>query len=306
MRDKFSETIFKNIKLNKKIFVVAADISPSGKMAKYQKDNENFINVGVSEQTMIGICAGLAMSGLRPFAYTIATFALYRPFEMIRDDICYQNLPVTIVGMGAGTIYANLGGTHTATEDISIARSLPNMQILSPCDLDELEQCINFCCKKNRSPTYLRIGKSGEKNLTTNAIEKWQFGKIRKITNGDEICIVSHGPITEIAFEIKKKINKNISIYSCHTIKPFDEKTIKKIFKKYKIIITIEDHSIIGGLSDIIKSLAFENKFQGKIIFNSLKDQFKHVYSSQKDLMKAHGISSEIIIKKIKNIIQLR
>ena len=303
MRDKFSETIYKNIKLNKKIFVVAADISPSGKMAQYQKNNKNFINVGVSEQTMISMCAGLAMSGLRPFAYTIATFALYRPFEMVRDDICYQNLPVTVVGMGAGTIYANLGGTHTATEDISIARSLPNMQILSPCDPEELEECINFCCKKSKSPTYLRIGKSGEKNLTSNAIEKWEFGKIRKITNGNEICIISHGPIAEIAFEIKNKINKNISIYSCHTIKPFDEETIKKIFKKYKIIITIEDHSIIGGLSDIIRSKSFENKFQGKLVLNSLKDQFKHVYSSQKDLLVAHGISSEIIIKKIKNLI---
>ena len=303
MRDKFSETIYKNIKLNKKIFVVAADISPSGKMAQYQKNNKNFINVGVSEQTMISMCAGLAMSGFKSFAYTIAPFALYRPFEMVRDDICYQNLPVTVVGMGAGTIYANLGGTHTATEDISIARSLPNMQILSPCDPEELEECINFCCKKSKSPTYLRIGKSGEKNLTSNAIEKWEFGKIRKITNGNEICIISHGPIAEIAFEIKNKINKNISIYSCHTIKPFDEETIKKIFKKYKIIITIEDHSIIGGLSDIIKSKSFENKFQGKLILNSLKDQFKHVYSSQKDLLEAHGISSEIIIKKIKNLI---
>jgi transketolase len=303
MRDKFSETIYKNIKLNKKIFVVAADISPSGKMAQFQKNNKNFINVGVSEQTMISMCAGLAMSGFKPFAYTIATFALYRPFEMVRDDICYQNLPVTIVGMGAGTIYANLGGTHTATEDISIARSIPNMQILSPCDPEELEECINFCCKKNKFPTYLRIGKSGEKNLTSNAIEKWEFGKIRKITNGNEICIISHGPIAEIAFEIKNKINKNISIYSCHTLKPFDEKAIKKIFKKYKIIVTIEDHSIIGGLSDIIKSKSFENKFKGKLILNSLKDQFKHVYSSQKDLLEAHGISSEIIIKKIKNLI---
>ena len=303
MRDKFSEIIYKNIKLNKKIFVVAADISPSGKMAQFQKNNKNFINVGVSEQSMISMCAGLAMSGFKPFAYTIATFALYRPFEMVRDDICYQNLPVTIVGMGAGTIYANLGGTHTATEDISIARSLPNMQILSPCDPEELEECINFCCKNSKSPTYLRIGKSGEKNFTSDAIEKWEFGKIRKITNGNEICIITHGPITRLAFEIKNKINKNISIYSCHTIKPFDEETIKKIFKKYKIIITIEDHSIIGGLSDIIKSKSFENKFHGKLILNSLKDQFKHVYSSQKDLLEAHGISSEIIIKKIKNLI---
>ena len=134
MRNFFSKTIYKNIKKNKNIFVVAADISPEGDMAKLQKTQKNFINVGVAEQTMVGCAAGLAMSGKRPFIYTIATFALYRPFEMIRDDLCYQNLPVTIVGMGAGSIYANLGGTHTSIEDISIARSIPNMQILAPCD----------------------------------------------------------------------------------------------------------------------------------------------------------------------------
>ena len=92
---------------------------------------DRFINVGVAEQVMIGVSAGLAMQGKKPFAYTIAAFSLYRPFEMIRDDLCYQNLPVTIVGMGAGTIYSNLGGTHLTQEDISIAKSIPNMSIIA-------------------------------------------------------------------------------------------------------------------------------------------------------------------------------
>ena len=95
-------------------------------MAKFQKGSSSFLNVGVAEQSMIGVCAGLAIGG-KPFAYTIATF-LYRPFEMIRNDLCYQNLPVTIVGMGSGTTYSTLGGTHLSTEDISIARSIPNMK----------------------------------------------------------------------------------------------------------------------------------------------------------------------------------
>ena len=92
------------------------------------------------------------MEGMRPFAYTISTFALYRPFEMVRNDICYQNLPVTIVGMGAGTIYSTLGGTHLTQEDISIARSIPNMSIIAPCDPNELKDVINFCCTKSKSP----------------------------------------------------------------------------------------------------------------------------------------------------------
>lgn len=301
MRNKFSDTIYNLSKTNNKIFVVAADISPSGKMAKFQAQKKNFINVGVSEQVMIGICAGLALSGMKPFAYTIAPFSIFRPFEMVRDDLCYQKLPVTVVGMGAGTVYANLGGTHTAIEDISIARSLPNMQVLSPCDPMELEHCVNFCANKSLKPTYLRIGKTGEKNFTKNSIDKWQFGKIRKIKDGKDTCILAHGPIISMAYEVEKKVKEKISIYSCHTLKPFDEKRMKMIFKKYKKIISLEDHSEIGGLSELIKLNAYKNDYRGKISTFSLKDDFLHVYSSQKDLLNSHGISVNKIIKKIIN-----
>ncbi len=299
MRNKFSETLFKNIRKNRNIFVVAADISPSGAMAKFQKSNNNFINVGVAEQNMIGVCAGLAMSGKKVFAYTIAPFSIYRPFEMVRDDICYQNLPITVVGMGAGTVYANLGGTHTAIEDISIARSIPNMTVISPSDPLELISATNYCCTKNSSPVYLRIGKSGEKNITSDAKEKWRFGKIRKILNGKETCILTHGPISQLAFEAIKHKKQNISLYSCSTLKPFDEVSLNKIFKKYKKIITLEDHSIIGGLSDIITGLAFKNQYKGKIITNSLKDKFIHVFSNQNDLLAAHGITLKNLINQI-------
>ncbi len=299
MRNKFSDTIYKLSRRNKKIFVVASDISPSGKMAQFQSQKNNFINVGVSEQVMIGVCSGLALSGMKPFAYTIAPFSLFRPFEMVRDDLCYQKLPVTVVGMGAGTVYANLGGTHTAIEDISIARSLPNMQVLSPCDPLELESCVKYCANKSKNPSYLRIGKTGEKNYTNKSTEKWQFGKIRKIKKGDNICILCHGPIISMAFEVEQKTKKNLSIYSCHTLKPFDEKKMKTIFKKYKKIITLEDHSEIGGLSELVKLSAYKNKYSGEIKTFSLKDDFLHIFNSQKDLLNAHGISVSKIIKHI-------
>ena len=182
MRNVFADELYKHAIKNKKIYILVSDISPAGNMISFQKKYPyRFLNVGVSEQTMIGMCAGLSMEGMRPFAYTISTFALYRPFEMVRNDICYQNLPVTIVGMGAGTIYSTLGGTHLTQEDISIARSIPNMSIIAPCDPIELKDAINYCCTKSKSPVYLRIGKSGEKSFTKNCKNKWKFGKIRKI-----------------------------------------------------------------------------------------------------------------------------
>jgi transketolase len=308
MRNTFGETIFKESKKNNKIYVLVADISPAGKMLQFQNQFPNrFLNVGVSEQTMIGMCAGLAMVGMRPFAYTISTFALYRPFEMIRVDLCYQNLPVTVVGMGAGTVYSNLGGTHLTQEDISIARSVPNLNIIAPCDPLELESAVRYCCNISKSPVYLRIGKVGEKILTNNKnVKKWEFGKIRKIADGQNICFLSFGPIINKAFNIREKLKLlgiTAAIYSCHTLKPFDALGLKKIFKKFNMIVVIEDHSIIGGLSSIVKSNAFDFSYNKKILSFSLQDKFIKCYGSQDDLLKKHGISESIILKHIiKNI----
>ncbi len=303
MRNAFSDELYMLAKKNKKIYIVAADISPAGSMEKFRAIYpDRFINVGVAEQVMIGVSAGLAMQGKKPFAYTIAAFSLYRPFEMIRDDLCYQNLPVTIVGMGAGTIYSNLGGTHLTQEDISIAKSIPNMSIIAPSDPLELKQAINYCCNISKSPIYLRIGKSGEKNLTKDSVDKWQFGKIRKISDGKKVCILSYGPIMNMAHDIVKTLYKkkiNPSLYSVHTLKPLDKIGIKKIFKKYENIIIIEDHSEINGLASDIKVLAQEFKFHKKILSYSLKDKFFHTYEKQTDMLDLHGVNKNKIIKDI-------
>jgi len=301
MRNIFAETLYQNAIKNKNIYVVVADISIAGNMINFQKKYpRRFINVGVSEMTMIGMCAGLALEGKRSFAYTIANFSLYRPFEMVRNDLCYQNLPVTIVGMGSGTTYSNLGGTHITMEDISIARSIPNMTIIAPSDPQELKKAVNYCCNKSTSPTYLRIGKTGEKNYTEISKEKWQFGKIRKIIDGKEICFLTYGSIIRKSFTAKEALKKygiKSSIYSCSTLKPFDEIRLKQIFKKYKYIVVIEDHSIIGGLSEIVKGLAYENKYSGNVQSFSLKDKFINNYGSQDDLLDSHGLSDRNIMK---------
>ena len=308
MRNTFAEEVYLQSIKNKNIYVLVADISPAGKINKFQKNNpKNFINVGVSEQTMIGVSAGLAMQGKRVFAYTISTFSLYRPFEMIRVDLCYQNLPVTIVGMGAGTIYSNLGGTHLTQEDISVARSVPNLNIIAPCDPLELKEAVNFCVNKSKNPIYLRIGKTGEKNYTNNSINKWKFGKLRKIQPGKDLCFLSFGPIIKKAFDISKNLKEKgikSEIYSCHTLKPFDYLDLKKLFKKFKRIIVIEDHSKIGGLASIVKQHAFESRFKGKIISFSLQDKFLNCFGSQQDLLNLHGINDKKIYKSIINFLK--
>ncbi len=206
MRNTFSEALYKAATANPDVYIVVADISPAGSMAKFnQQYPERFINVGVAEQSMIGICAGLALKGCQPFAYTIATFSLYRPFEMVRDDLCYQNLPVTVVGMGAGVIYSTLGGTHHTQEDIAIAGALPNMQIIAPCDPAECTEATNYCATQKKGPIYLRIGKAGEPNYTDKAVDPWVFGKLRYIKRGSDVCILSYGVIMQKAMQLAER-----------------------------------------------------------------------------------------------------
>ena len=308
MRNIFAEELYQNAIKNKNIYIVVADISIAGNMINFQKKYpRRFVNVGVSEMTMIGMCAGLALEGKRSFAYTIANFTLYRPFEMVRNDLCYQNLPVTLVGMGSGTTYATLGGTHITMEDISVARSIPNMNIIAPSDPLELKHAVDYCCNKSNSPTYLRIGKSGEKNYTQISKEKWQFGKIRRIIKGKDICFLTYGNIIRKSFTASESLMKKgikSSIYSCSTLKPFDRTRLMKIFKEYKHIIVIEDHSIIGGLTEIVKVLAFENKYYGNIQSFSLKDKFINNYGSQDDLLDSHGLSDKKIFGSILKFIK--
>ena len=196
MRDKFADVIYEQGKKDKRICAIVADISPAGSILKFRKKFPNrFINCGVAEQSMIGIAAGLALKGMRPFCYTIATFSLYRPFEMIRVDLCYQNLPVTIIGMGAGVIYSTLGGTHHSMEDIAVSSAIPNMTVLAPCDPEEMKLATQWCATKSTGPVYMRLGKKGEPIVTKKSVDKFKIGKIRYITKGDDVAIITYGVI---------------------------------------------------------------------------------------------------------------
>ena len=304
MRSTFAETLYGFAQADPRIYVVAADISPAGPMAKFAADSpERFINVGVAEQVMIGMCAGLALKGMRPFAYTIATFSLYRPFEMVRVDLCYQNLPVTVVGMGAGVVYSQLGGTHNAQEDIAVAGAVPNMQILAPCDPLEVREMTRFCAVDNRGPLYLRLGKSGEPKLTETAPEPFVFGRLRTLRRGRATCILSYGGIMKMAFEVADAIEKegeSVAVMNAHTLKPIDEEGIRRTLRDYKRVIVIEEHAPQGGLASRTKQIAWETKASCVLQAFTLKDEFIHCYGSQEDLLAAHGLSVPAILAAIR------
>ena len=294
MRNTFSEALYEAATKDPSIYIVVSDISPAGSMAKFSSQYpDRFINVGVAEQGMIGICAGLALKGCQPFAYTIATFTLYRPFEMVRDDLCYQNLPVTVVGMGAGVIYSTLGGTHHTQEDIAIAGALPNMQIIAPCDPLECTDATRWCAQQKNGPVYLRIGKAGEPVLTKGA-ESWRFGKVRYLRRGTDVCILTYGVITKMAAAIADRLQaqgKSVSLVSVHTLKPLDRAGIVEALQRHKHVIVIEEHAPQGGLAPQTKQLAWDSKATCRLDVFTLQDQFIHNYGSHDDLLAAHGLS---------------
>ena len=293
MRNTFSETLYECAKADPSIFIVVADISPAGSMAKFQTEYpERFINVGVAEQSMIGICAGLALKGCQPFAYTIATFSLYRPFEMVRDDLCYQNLPVTVVGMGAGVIYSTLGGTHHTQEDMAIAGALPNMQIVAPCDPLECTDATRWCATQKNGPVYLRIGKAGEPILTRDA-EPWRFGKLRYLRRGRDVCILTYGVITKMAMKMADRLQeqgKSVSVVSCHTVKPLDREGIVEALQNHEHVIVIEEHAPQGGLAPQTKQIAWDVDATCRLDTFTLQDAFLHNYGSHDDLLASHGL----------------
>jgi transketolase len=303
MRNRFADTFYELGKDDPRLAIVVADISPAGSIAKFRQEfPARFINTGVAEQIMIGMVAGMAQRQLRPFAYTIATFALYRPFEFVRDDLCYQNLPVTIVGIGGGVTYSTLGATHHAQEDVAIASMLPNMSVVAPCDPGEVEAATRWCANQTRGPVYLRLGKAGEPDFTKEAPEPWVFGKVRMIRPGSEVAILSYGSIMKLAFGVADRFAEqgiNPSIYSVHTVKPLDRLRIAEILGTHKRVVVIEECAPNGGLAMNVQQIAWQARASCVLETFTLKDEFIHCYGSHEDLLAAHGLSIASISRQL-------
>jgi transketolase len=303
MRDTFARAFYTEAQDNSKLFLVVADISPASKISNFKQEfPTRFIDVGVAEQTLIGISAGLALRGYKPFAYTIANFTIYRPFEQVRDDLCYQNLPVTVVGMGAGITYSPLGATHHTLEDVAVMGAIPNMSIIAPCDPLEVTEAVHFAARHN-GPIYLRLGKSGEPVLTDCAPDRFRFGRVRQIKVGQDICILSYGPIMKLAADVARRLESekglSAALYSVHTLKPLDHDGIADLLMRFPVVVVVEEHVSHGGLGAQVKQLGWDVQAQCKLHTFSLKDAFLHVYGSYDDIRGSHGLTVERIYSEV-------
>jgi len=272
-------------------------------LEKIEKDfSKRFINVGIAEQNMIGIAAGLALSGKKVYVYSIIPFVTMRCFEQIRDDLCYHDLDVTIIGVGSGLSYGILSGTHFALEDIAILRSLPNMTIFSPADEIEASQGIR-AFNNYAHPIYMRIGKSIEPQIYKDSYE-FRIGKSVVLKKGKDIVIFTTGSIShevlKSAHLLKIQNNIDVMVINIHTIKPLEIKRIKEFIKDKKIIVSVEEHGLIGGLGSIILEIFSDNYINRNILRIGTKDHFIKEIGTQAYLRKilhldANGIYDQII-----------
>lgn len=300
MRNAFVNEITKISEKDKKIVILVGDIGYKLYDNYKKKFPKRFYNCGVAEANMNTLAAGLALKGFKPITYTIATFNVYKTVEQIKVDIAYPNLPVIIVGVGSGLSYSGLGSTHHATEDIGVLRSIPNLNIVVPADPNELRSLISEIIK-SKTPTYLRMGKNGEKNIYKK-IPLTKVGKANYLIKGKKICIIGCGNILINAHAAIKELNKKKiypSLISMHTIKPLDTNILKKIFKKYSHIVILEEHSEIGGLSSAISEFYISNQHSNHFLRLNTGSKFVLKSGNQKNAFDMLGLSAKKIEKKI-------
>jgi transketolase len=226
------------------------------------KHPARFFNCGVAEANMMGVAAGMAMNGLRPVAYTITPFVTTRCLEQIRTDVCYHEVPVTIVAVGAGLSYSGLGPTHHACEDISFLRSIPNMVVICPGDTFEVRAALRASMQQAR-PVYIRLGKKGEPPVHSGHLADFEIGKAITIANGRDVCLLSTGNMLPEAVEAARKLKDHgvsASVVSFHTVKPLDYASLEDVFGRFKLIATLEEHSLIGGFGSAVSEWLADSK----------------------------------------------
>jgi len=246
MRTAFIQELIIQARKNPNIFLVVGDLGFSVVEPFAKEFPDRFLNAGVAEQNMTGVSAGLASEGFHVFTYSIANFPTLRCLEQIRNDVCYHNLPVTVVSVGAGMAYGNLGYSHHAVQDLAIMRTLPNVTVLSPSDPGETRECVQWL-SSNPRPSYLRIGKAGEPDLHT--VRGIFDGPLRVCKGRPDVAIVATGSVLKLAMDLASEqgLEKCPSVFSMPLIKPLG-KEVKNILQGFQRIITLEEHVQEGGL----------------------------------------------------------
>ena len=301
MRDAFSAALIKVAQQDERVLLLTGDHGYALFDEIRRLLPDRYLNVGVAEQNMVGVAAGLAKAGLRPILYGLSAFVPIRVLEQIKLDICYEELPVVMIGDGAGFVYGALGASHHCTEDISALRGIPKVRILSPADAHEMTRAMVLAFSAER-PVYLRIGKCDIGSVHEGAIE-YDWGELIEMRPGDGgLAFIATGSM--VAAALKEALRwEGSSVWSAPSLKPLDAKQVIAICRNHRAIVTLEEHSIYGGLGAAVAEISstYTPCWVGRI---GVQDRFAQYAGSYEYLRSEHGLDSAGISRQVDEFIE--
>lgn len=302
MRDTFVRTLIDIAKKDKNVILVTGDLGFGVLKPYWEQLPDQFINAGIAEQDMTGFAAGLALEGKTVFTYSIGNFPTLRCIEQIRNDCAYHDANVKVVCVGGGFVYGSLGMSHHATEDIAMMRALPNVTVMAPGDLTEAAEATKAIYEQ-KGTCYLRLGRGGEQKIHEK-IDNFRIGKAIKINDGEKIAVFSTGAIFDEAkgaVEMLKEDGLNPALYTFPTVKPIDKDVITECAKKYDMIVTVEEHNIIGGFGSAVAEVTAEmTDKKAKLVRVGLNDMYSCIVGTQKYLRNEYGMSAQKIADRVR------
>lgn len=296
MRNAFADEMVKLADADRRIVLLSGDIGNRLFDPFKASFPHRFFNCGVAEANMIGVAAGMAMSGLRPVVYTIAAFATIRCLEQIRVDLCYHHQPVVVVGVGAGLSYASLGGTHHACEDIAALRALPGISVVCPGDAFEVRGALRATLLLD-GPSYLRLGKKGEP-LVHASVPDLAIGRALRLRRGHDVALLAVGTLLPLALAAAEELERaglSVEIASFHSVKPLDAEYLREVFADCRVVATIEEHSVRGGAgSAVAEWLAATDTAdrRARLMTIGVPDRFLHEAGSQTYARQVLGLTA--------------
>lgn len=306
MRNAYLETLYDLAQKDKRVYAI---ISDNGAIVydKYRRDlSEQYINAGISEANMVGMAAGMARRGKIPFAYTIGSFLAYRAYEFIMNDVCLQNQNVKLVGIGAGCSYSLLGPSHHSIFDIAVLRPLPNLTLFSPASPMEVRNVVRSAYEID-GPVYIRLGTNREPEIYDTDYE-FIPGRGIELRNGKDITLIGTGTTVYDLLKVSEFLNQekiSARVINIHTIKPFDKEIIIKAAQDTGNILTVEEHSIYGGLGSAVAEVVAEKNLNVKFKRMGLTD-FAKGYGSYQEVKETNGLGIDNIIKEVKSLLMMK
>lgn len=303
----FSSTLQELAANDKDIIVVTSDSRGSGKLVPFgQKFPKQIVEIGIAEQNLVGVAAGLASAGKKAFAVSPACFLTARALEQIKNDVAYSDNPVKLIGISAGASYGALGSTHHSLHDFAVLRAINNITVVAPADNYETAEAIKLAAQSDK-PIYLRFGKKNMPDLPYEGEQYFEFGKGRIIREGNDVAFIATGetvyPSLKAAEKLEQEYNVHATVISMHTIKPLDYELLASTAKNCKAIITVEEHSVYGGLGEACASFVLQQGLIRPFKIIGIPDEYT-VTGSQNEIFDHYGISENGLYKTALNLLK--